>query len=67
MDKIIFAAALLGVLTLTIAIGVTTTQHAQAVVTYRENCHHSIEQCFTNDLKKTLENAAKGFMADDNN
>jgi hypothetical protein len=67
MNKIIFAAALLAVLTLTIAIGVTTSQQANAVITYKEDCHHTDEQCMMNDAKNTIGNMIKGLFARDNN
>jgi hypothetical protein len=65
MNKIIFAAALLVLLTLTIAVGVTTTQYAKAVIT--ENCpntqEHPTEQCLTHDLRETAKAMLRGLLA----
>jgi Spy/CpxP family protein refolding chaperone len=66
MLVILMAVVLLAAL-LTIAVGATTLQNANAVITFKENCHHSDEQCMMNDLKRTLQNMMKGLMADDNN
>jgi hypothetical protein len=67
MSKIIFAAALLAVLTLTLAIGVTAEQQqARAVIDDTCQNRHSEEQCLAIDIKNTLKNIVKGFTNDDN-
>jgi hypothetical protein len=64
MNKIIFAAALLAVLILTLAIGVTATmQQANARIETRESCAHKDSvRCTTHNLEQGVENAIFGII-----
>jgi uncharacterized membrane protein len=58
MNKIIFAFALLAILTLTLAIGVTIlTQTARVEI--NQNCTKTFEECKSGDIVKTLKNILK--------
>jgi hypothetical protein len=63
MNKIIFAAALLAVLTLTIAIGVTTLQTAKAQIETEQSCMHKLSvRCGTHDIGKSIQDGVFGLI-----
>jgi hypothetical protein len=63
MSKIIFAAALLVVLTITLAIGVTTLQTAKAEIETEQSCATKIStRCATHGIGKTIQDGVFGLI-----